>query len=73
MIDKFGRQNYAIPVDKVHFEVTVIVAVSPLFYGWVFGLKNYVTIVSLPDVVKGMAKHIEAVGKWYGLKLEKEK
>ena len=73
VIDKFGRQNYAIPVDKDHFEVTVTVAVSPQFYGWVFGLKNYVTIVSPPDVVKGMAKHVEAVGKRYGLKLEKEK
>lgn len=73
VIDKFGRQNYAIPVDKDHFEVTVTVAVSPQFYGWVFGLKNYVTIVSPPEVVKGMAKHVEAVGKRYGLKLEKEK
>lgn len=29
--------------------------------------------VFLPDVMKGMAKHAEAVGKRYGLKLVKEK
>ena len=65
IIDKFGRQNYAHPVDDRHFEVTVPVAVSPQFYGWVFGLKNYVTIVSPQDVVEGMKEHLRAVMKRY--------
>ena len=53
------------PVDKDHFEIEARVAVSPQFYGWVFGLKNYVTIVSPPTVVEGMKKHLEAVLKRY--------
>jgi len=65
IIDKFGRQNYAHPVDDRHFEVTVSVAISPQFYGWVFGLKNYVTIVSPQDVVEGMKEHLRAVMKRY--------
>lgn len=65
IIDKFGRQDYAYAVDKDHFEVSVAVAVSPQFYGWVFGLKNYITITSPPDVVDGMKKHLKAVLKRY--------
>jgi len=61
IIDKFGRQNYAHPVDGRHFEATVSVAISPQFFGWVFGLKNYVTIVSPQDVVEGMKVHLRAV------------
>ena len=65
IIDKFGRQNYAHPVDDGHFEVTVSVAISPQFYGWVFGLKNYVTITAPQDVVEGMKEHLKAVMKRY--------
>ena len=65
IIDKFGRQNYAHPLDDRHFEVTVPVAVSPQFYGWVFGLKNYVTITAQQDVVEGMEAHLRAVMKRY--------
>ena len=65
VIDKFGRQDFASPVDKDHFEITAFVAVSPQFYAWVFGLKNYVTIVSPPEVREGMKKHLEAVLKRY--------
>ena len=65
IIDKFGKQKYAIPVDDRHFEVKLDIAVSPQFYGWVFGLKNYVTIVSPPEVVEGMKEHLMAVMKRY--------
>lgn len=65
IIDKFGRQNYAHSVDDRHFEVSVSVAISPQFYGWVFGLKNYVTIVSPQVVVEGMKEHLRAVMKRY--------
>ncbi|NLO84970.1 MAG: WYL domain-containing protein [Clostridiales bacterium] len=55
VIDKFGRQGYAKAVDKDHFEITVPVAVSPQFFGWIFGLGNYVRITS-PDSVKEKMK-----------------
>ena len=65
IIDKFGKQEYAYPVDDRHFEVNLNIAVSPQFYGWVFGLKNYVTIVSPPEVVEEMKEHLMAVMKRY--------
>ena len=64
VVDKFGRQNYVNPVDKDHFEITVPVAVSPQFFGWVFGLGNYVTIVG-PEWVKKMVEALEKVRKRY--------
>ena len=73
IIDKFGRQNYAHPLDDRHFEVTVPVAVSPQFYGWVFGLKNYVTITAPQDVVEGMKAHLRAVVKRYEMEMMKTK
>lgn len=65
IIDKFGRQKYAVPVDDRHFEVKLDIAVSPQFYGWVFGLKNYVTITAPQEVVEGMKEHLRAVVKRY--------
>lgn len=65
VIDKFGKQLVVRPVDKDHFEVSVRVMVSPQFYGWVFGLGNYVMITSPPSVVEGMKKNLKAITKRY--------
>ena len=56
VLDRFGHSVMASPVDKSHFRITVPVAVSDQFYGWIFGLGNYVTIVG-PDSVKEGMKH----------------
>lgn len=65
VVDKFGRQNFVNPVDKDHFEITVPVAVSPQFFGWVFGLGNYVTIVGPKWVKEKMVEALEKVRKRY--------
>ena len=65
VIDKFGKLAYVKEVDKDHFEVTVSVAVSPQFFGWVFGLGNYVTIVGPEDVKEKMKKMLDSVRKRY--------
>ena len=65
VIDKFGKLGYVKEVDKDHFEVTVSVAVSPQFFGWVFGLGNYVTIVGPEDVKEKMKKMLDSVRKRY--------
>ena len=61
VIDKFGKLGYVKEVDKDHFEVTVPVAVSPQFFGWVFGLGNYVTIVGPENVKEKMTKMLDSV------------
>ena len=65
VIDRFGRQVWAKKVDDDHFEVTVTVFVSNQFYGWVFGLKNYVTIMGPQWVRDGMKDMLKAVEKRY--------
>ena len=65
VIDKFGKLGYVKEVDKDHFEVTVSVAVSPQFFGWVFGLGNYVTIVGPEDVKEKMKKMLDSVRRRY--------
>ena len=65
VVDKFGRQNFVNRVDEDHFEVTVPVAVSPQFFGWVFGLGNYVTIIGPEWVKEKMVEALEKVRKRY--------
>ena len=65
VIDKFGKLGYVKEVDKDHFEVTVPVAVSPQFFGWVFGLGNYVTIVGPENVKDKMTKMLDSVRNRY--------
>ena len=56
VIDRFGKDVMAYPVDKGHFKITVPVAVSQQFYGWVFGLGKAVRIVGPVEVVQGIQK-----------------
>lgn len=65
VVDKFGRQDYVKVIDEEHFEITVPVAVSPQFYGWIFGLGGYVTIMAPQSVRKGMVKELEKIRKRY--------
>ena len=65
VLDRFGHSVMASPVDKSHFRITVPVAVSDQFYGWVFGLGNYVTIVGPESVKEGMKKALAKVTKRY--------
>ena len=65
VIDKFGKDVFIVPVDKEHFQISVPVAVSQQFYGWVFGLGNYVTIIGPEHIKKEMAKKLEEIRKRY--------
>lgn len=64
-IDRFGRDVFITPVDKEHFQISVPVAISQQFYGWVFGLGNYVTITAPEHIREEMAKMLENVRKRY--------
>ncbi|MCC8123486.1 MAG: transcriptional regulator [Oscillospiraceae bacterium] len=46
ILDRFGQEVMLIPDGETHFTVTVPVAVSPQFFGWLFGLGTAVTILS---------------------------
>lgn len=49
-LDQFGMDVMLIPQDGAHFTLTVEVAVSPLFYGWLFALGAEVEILAPADV-----------------------
>ena len=65
VIDRFGKDVLAYPVDKNHFKITVPVAISQQFYGWVFGLGKAVRIVGPEDVVQGMKKALADITERY--------
>ncbi len=51
VIDKFGRDVQVSKEDNDHFRITVPIAVSSQFFGWVFGLGKMARIVE-PESVK---------------------
>ena len=65
IVDRFGESVHMVPEDDSHFTASVRVAVSPQFYGWVFGLGGGVTILSPTDVAQGMKDQLELVLRNY--------
>ena len=61
IIDRFGEAVHITPEDDSHFTALVQVAVSPQFYGWIFGLGNGVTILGPEDVARGMKEQLEQI------------
>ena len=64
LIDRFGKDIMLIPQDEEHFRVTVDVAVSDQFLGWVIAL-GQVKIVGPEVVVDKMREKVEALSKQY--------
>lgn len=53
-IDRFGKDIMVVPKEEGYSSVTVSVAVSRQFYGWIFGLGNEVKILGPQHVVDEM-------------------
>lgn len=67
MIDRFGKDIIIAPVDDEHFQVTVSVAVSNHFFGWIMSLDGYVKVVAPDSVVKQMKDAISKQAELYDL------
>ena len=65
VMDRFGRDVVVMKEDDRHFRVTVSVAVSNQFYGWVFGLGKAVRIVGPESVKEGMKKALADIAARY--------
>ncbi len=65
VIDKFGKDVFVSVVDDYHFKITVPIAVSPQFFGWIFGLGGKVTILGPKSVVKQMKDMLGIVSERY--------
>lgn len=67
MIDRFGKDIMIIPTDRDHFRVTVNVALSRQFLGWVISLGEGIKIVEPDVVVEQMRDEIRRLIKQYGI------
>ncbi len=66
IIDRFGTGVMLIPEDNnTHFHVTVPVAVSPQFLGWVCGLSPQVTILGPENVCEKMRTLVKEMTELY--------
>ncbi len=65
VIDKFGEDINVEIVDDDHFRIRVDVAVSPQFFGWVFGLGDNVMIEYPLKVAKQMKDLLKERHKAY--------
>lgn len=65
IIDRFGKDVMIVPAGETDFRINVKVAVSPQFFGWVFGLGNKVKILGPEAVVNRMKEEIRKANALY--------
>jgi len=65
VLDRFGLDTQLVPEPNGDFIANVKVAVSPQFFGWLFGLGDGAKILSPDDVVEAFAAELSAVTKQY--------
>lgn len=61
VIDRFGKDVRLIPADDNHFTVTVNVAVSKQFFGWVFALGNGAKILGPEKIVEDYKARVKEI------------
>lgn len=61
IIDRFGKEVMIIPDGDDDFIVQVSVKVSPQFFAWICGFGSAAEIISPPDVVEQMRRHIKSI------------
>ena len=65
VIDKFGRDVWAVKVDRSHFSASVSVAVSPQFFGWLFGLGEKAVITAPDEIRQEFINYVDAIRMKY--------
>lgn len=65
VLDRFGQDVMLIPDGEEHFTVTLDVAVSPQFWGWIFGLEDGVEVLSPDWAVEEYGNRLSAVAALY--------
>ncbi|MEE1313759.1 MAG: WYL domain-containing transcriptional regulator [Lachnospiraceae bacterium] len=65
ILDRFGQDVMMVPVGKEHFRVTVLVAVSQQFFGWLTGIGKKIHIVAPKKVKKEYQQYLEELLKQF--------
>ena len=65
IIDRFGKDIMMIPKDEHTFSVTVLVTVSPQFFGWITGIGTGIRITGPEHVKEAYREHLRKVAGMY--------
>lgn len=65
IMDRFTKNTILIPIDEDSFEVTVKVAVSQQFFGWLTGLGDHIGIDGPEHVKKEYKEYLEMILRRY--------
>ena len=71
--DRFGMGANIVQKRGGYFEIIENIAVSPQFYGWIFGLGKDVKILDPPHVAQGMKDLLKDTYNCYTLKRNRKK
>ena len=72
IIDRFGKEVMMIPKGKDHFSVSVLVAVSPQFFGWITGVGPGIRIDGPEYVREHYTEYLADIAANYERDEEKE-
>ena len=61
VLDRFGQDVLLVPDGEEHFTFSVLVAVSPQFYGWLCGFGGEGVILSPPDAAEDFRKYLQGI------------
>ncbi len=61
VLDRFGQEQILVPDGEEHFTITVLVAVSPQFYGWLCGFGGEAVILDPPDAAEDFRKYLRGI------------
>ena len=59
LIDRFGKDIPMLPISPTHFEVSVNVALSPMFYGWLTSLGGGIRLTGPAPAVHELKQYIQ--------------
>ena len=61
VLDRFGRDTLLVPDGEEHFTFSVLVAVSPQFYGWLCGFGGEGAIVSPSEAAEDFRAYLRGI------------
>lgn len=61
LIDRFGKDLWIHPVDSGHFRVSIEVAVSDKFFGWIAGYGGRIQIAGPENVKRGFGDFLKCL------------
>lgn len=65
VVDRFGNYATYLQSDSRHFTISVVVEISPMFFGWLCGFGNKAKLISPSPVIEEFNKHLAKMQELY--------